>query len=96
MRVELLHVTDCPNLPLMLEHLRRVTDTEITTHEITTDVDAAKYGMTGSPTLLIDGADPFGSPDLAAGLSCRIYRDEHGATVPVPSVCQLRAAVGSS
>lgn len=52
--------------------------------------------MNGSPTLLINARDPFSNPNLQdcdSGISCRIYRDEHGRAVPAPSVAQLRAAV---
>ena len=49
--------------------------------------------MSGSPTLLIDGIDPFASAIKAlVAVSCRLYRDETGRIVPVPSVDQLRAA----
>jgi hypothetical protein len=49
--------------------------------------------MTGSPTLLIDGHDPFAEPGSAASLSCRLYRDESGRIVGAPSVAQLRRAL---
>jgi hypothetical protein len=52
--------------------------------------------MRGSPTLLIDGRDPFAyadPPDRDFGLSCRIYRDEHGRAVPATSVTQLHDAI---
>jgi hypothetical protein len=50
--------------------------------------------MNGSPTLLINGRDPFTNPNLQdCGVACRIYRDEHGRAVAAPSVAQLRAAV---
>lgn len=49
--------------------------------------------MTGSPTLLIDGTDPFAVPGQAPGLSCRLYRDETGRLVRAPSVEDLRRAL---
>jgi hypothetical protein len=92
--LEVLHVPDCPNLPPMLERLREVTDTPVTTREVGTDADATALGMTGSPTLLINGADPFAEPGgRASGMSCRLYRDEHSRSVAVPSVAQLRDAI---
>lgn len=57
--IEVLHVPDCPNLIPMLDRLREVTDIPATTREVTTDAEAAARGMTGSPTLLINGVDPF-------------------------------------
>jgi len=95
--LEILHVADCPNLPVMLERLRQVTDLPITTREITTNTAAAMVGMTGSPTLLINGDDPFATTDQPdGGLACRIYRDEHGHPTPAPTAAQLHAALDSA
>lgn len=94
MKLEVLHVPDCPNLPPMLERLTEVTDLPVTTRVIDNDTDAERFGMAGSPTLLIDGVDPF-TPggDCECGLSCRLYRDETGRIVPAPSIEQLRDAL---
>jgi hypothetical protein len=94
--LEVLHVADCPNLAPMLQRLREATDLPITTREISTEVAATAAGMNGSPTLLINGRDPFPNSnvqDRDCGVACRIYRDEHGRAMPAPSVAQLRAAV---
>jgi hypothetical protein len=92
-RLEVLHVPDCPNLPPLLEHLAEATDLPVTTRVIATEADATRFGMAGSPTLLIDGTDPFASPGQSAGLSCRLYRDDAGQIVPAPPVDQLRNAI---
>jgi hypothetical protein len=97
--LEVLHVPDCPNVAPLLERLREATDLPVTTREITSAAAAAAAGMTGSPTLLINGRDPFPAPvlyDCDCGVSCRIYRDEHGQAVPAPSVGQLRDAVAGA
>lgn len=39
--LEVLHVPDCPNLPVMLDNLRAATGLPIVTREITTDTQAA-------------------------------------------------------
>lgn len=94
MKLEVLHVPDCPNLPPLLDRLRQVTDQQVTTRAIDSDAEAAQFGMTGSPTLLINGADPFATPGRrASGLSCRLYRDADGRNIPVPSVEQLREVI---
>ncbi|SDU76572.1 alkylmercury lyase family protein [Jiangella alkaliphila] len=93
-RLDVLHVAECPNLAPLLERLREVTDLPVTVREITTDEEAASSGMAGSPTLLIDGTDPFGAPDdCGCGVACRLYRDDDGRLVPVPSTEQLRQAL---
>lgn len=63
----------------------------VVTRVVRTDAAAAQFGMAGSPTLLVDGVDPF--PAGECGLSCRLYRNESGAPVAVPSLGQLRAAI---
>ena len=57
--LEILCVPDCPNLAPMLQRLQRVTDCPVTIREITTLAEAVANGMAGSPTLLVDGMDPF-------------------------------------
>jgi hypothetical protein len=46
--------------------------------EVADEREAAEAGMHGSPTLLIDGVDPFAQPGQAASVSCRFYRDATG------------------
>ncbi|MGW6196954.1 alkylmercury lyase family protein [Kribbella sp. NPDC055110] len=95
MRLEVLHVPDCPNLAPLLERVAQVTDLPVTTRVIESDAAAARYGMAGSPTLLVDGVDPFAEAgECGCGVSCRLYRDEDGWIVPAPSVAQLRDALG--
>ncbi len=92
--LEVLHVTDCPNLRPMLARLADATDLPVATREVTNDAEAATLGMNGSPTLLVNGIDPFASADhCACGVSCRLYRDQNGRIVPAPSVDQLRHAI---
>jgi hypothetical protein len=92
--LEVLHLPDCPNLAPLLQSLAQITNLPVICHEITTDAEAVELGMAGSPTLLVDGVDPFASPDdCACGLSCRRYQDSEGRIVPGPSIAQLRAAI---
>ena len=53
--------------------------------------------MAGSPTLLINGVDPFlHDAPRDCGISCRLYRDENNQIVPAPSAEQLRAALAAA
>lgn len=62
----------------------------VETHE-----DAVRTSFAGSPTLLINGADPF-APDLpTVGLSCRVYQTSDGLEGS-PSVAQLRDALADN
>jgi hypothetical protein len=96
----LLSVPACPNAALFEERLavamagrpgavmrRRV---------IADEQDAAQAGMHGSPTLLIDGVDPFAAPEEAPSLSCRLYRDAAGRPDRAPSVEALRQALAAA
>jgi hypothetical protein len=56
----------------------------------------ARVANTGSPTLLIDGVDPFAAPGEPASLSCRLYRLPDGSLDGVPSLDQLRAALDAA
>jgi hypothetical protein len=63
-------------------------------HTVTTDAESQRLGMRGSPTLLIDGRDPFPAPGARPALSCRIYRGEDGTADGAPTPAQLEAALG--
>jgi hypothetical protein len=91
--VTVLHVAECPNTAALIERLSTVLGPRgvVAMRTVSTEADAAALGMHGSPTLLIDGCDPFvGSPE--ASLSCRLYQTEDGVR-GLPSVAQLRAAL---
>ena len=91
MKLEVLHVPDCPNLQPLLDRLAEVTDLPVMARVILSDEEAERFGMAGSPTLLVDGVDPFGGGECS--VACRLYRDESGRAVAVPSVEQLRAVL---
>ena len=97
MKLEILQVPGCPNAAVLAARLAELAvawpDRTVTREIVTTAHDARRLGMTGSPTLLADGTDPFGRPGQDPSLSCRLYRDEQGRVVPAPSLGQLRAAL---
>ena len=72
----------CPNAPVLEDRLAAVLDgragVSVSRQVISDETEAARWGMHGSPTLLIDGVDPFAEPGQPPSMSCRLYRDEHG------------------
>ena len=56
--------------------------------------EAAAVGMAGSPTILVDGRDPFGAAGLEPSISCRLYRAGAGVE-GAPSVSALIDALTS-
>jgi hypothetical protein len=53
---------------------------------------AERIGFRGSPTILIDGRDPFATGAEPIGMSCRVFRTEHGPQ-GAPTEVQLRAVL---
>ena len=96
MTLEILQVPGCPGADLLAARLDGLLPgrARVIRRVVTSQAEAERLGMTGSPTLLADGADPFARPGLLPAVSCRLYRDEHGRQVPSPSAAQLRAALG--
>ena len=96
MRVTVLHVPDCPGLDPLLDRLHSLLsgrdDVLVETTVVASPETAARFNLQGSPTLLIDGVDPFPSPNGVPGLACRIYPggDEEGR---IPSLSKLAAAL---
>ena len=94
MELTVLAVPDCPNVSVLAERLAAALaghpDVVVRRREIASEQEAAQAGMHGSPTLLVDGVDPFAAPGQAPSLSCRLYRDATGRTEGAPSVEALR------
>jgi hypothetical protein len=97
MELTVLTVAGCPNGPLLEERLREVlagrSDVTVTRRVVAAQDGAERLGMRGSPTLLVDGVDPFAEPGTPFSVSCRMYRDEDGRLGGAPPVDALRRAV---
>ncbi|GLV95115.1 MULTISPECIES: alkylmercury lyase family protein [Streptomyces] len=96
MRITILTVPNCPNVPLVRERITtalggRTAQVELI--EVRDEAEAARWGMTGSPTVLLDGTDPFAIAGAPESVSCRLYRDTDGRTDGAPSVQALRQAL---
>ena len=96
MELTLLTVPDCPHAAAFEERLAAALagypGAVVRRREV---ADEQEAGMHGSPTLLIDGTDPFAGPDQVPSLSCRLYRDEAGRPGGAPSVRALRQALAA-
>jgi hypothetical protein len=89
MRVDVLHIEDCPNwvatggLIVEVLHDLRVIGVAPRFTVIRTAVDAARVPFAGSPTVLIDGVDIIAGATPTTDLACRVYRDgERPAGIP--------------
>jgi hypothetical protein len=97
MHLTILAVPGCSNVGLLEQRLMQALegrdDVTVSQHEIADQDQAARRGMYGSPTVLVDGIDPFTQPGQPASVSCRLYRNSRGKTGGAPSVRQLRRAI---
>jgi hypothetical protein len=85
MELEVLAVEDCPHVAEFEERLSAalagVEGAVIRRRVIADEAEASAAEMHGSPTLLVNGVDPFATPGQPASLSC---------SLTVPSVEELR------
>ena len=97
MEIELLYVAECPNRRVARDRVERAlarTRLAAMVHErvVRSSEEAVRLGMRGSPTILIDGVDPFADTAGPPALSCRLYRGE-GGFGGAPTVDQLVEAL---
>jgi hypothetical protein len=101
MELRLLYVEDCPNWRLADARLREAlaglgeVAATVSYQLVRTPEEAERAGFRGSPTILVNGRDPFARPDEPVGLSCRLYLGAQGPE-PAPTVEQLRAALADA
>jgi hypothetical protein len=93
MDVELLVIPDCPHAEPMLRLVRNAL-AELGLDGVLPRVTVvgSDRRFAGSPTILIDGTDPFGSPVPVSGLACRVYSGPAG----LPPLSALRAALAAA
>jgi hypothetical protein len=86
----------CPNVPLLEQRLAAALAGRpaVRVRRVIASADEAdRCGMRGSPTLLVNGHDPFAVPGMVPALACRIYRGEGGRLEGAPTVEALRRAL---
>ena len=100
--IELLVVPDCPNESRALVALESAfvqagTGAQtVRVTVITSQDEAQKRGFVGSPTILIDGVDPFAVPGTSPAVACRVYVTPGGLSgvPPLDGLVAALAAVG--
>ncbi len=94
MDVTLLYFDGCPNWTVaegrVREALRLVgePETALRLQTVSSPEEADTLRFRGSPTVLVDGADPFADDSQPVGLSCRVYVTPQGLA-GAPTVEQI-------
>ncbi|MBG6214819.1 MAG: thioredoxin family protein [Cryobacterium sp.] len=97
MKIEILHIGDCPNWQEAGERARSaltqagLSDATIEYRLLSSPEDAAQVSFAGSPTILIDGIDAFPGAVPTTDLACRISVT-HSGLAGLPTTDRLRAA----
>ncbi|GAA1456752.1 DUF2703 domain-containing protein [Nocardiopsis exhalans] len=98
MDVELLYFSGCPNWQVAQERLTEAlkrtghADQRVTLVEVETDEQAQQLHFPGSPTIRLNGQDPFPAPAQTPGMSCRVYATPEGLS-GAPSLDELVRAL---
>jgi predicted DsbA family dithiol-disulfide isomerase len=97
MELTVLAVPDCPNAPVLERRLAEAlagrSGVTVARRVIADVAEAARWGMRGSPTLLVNGCDLFAAPGGAPAVACRLYRSQDGRLEGAPAVEALRQAL---
>ncbi len=98
MEIRLQYFEGCPHWKIAQDRLREallaedMADVEPILERVETPEDAERLRFVGSPTILLDGRDPFAGATVAFGLTSHVYQTPEGlAGSPTPE--QLRAAL---
>lgn len=100
MQVTVQYFDSCPNWALADERVRSAMSqlgipvTELVHELVDTPEKAEALGFRGSPTILVNGRDPFANLAEPVGLSCRLFATPEGLKGS-PTVDQLMRAFES-
>jgi hypothetical protein len=84
MRITIQYFDGCPHWRLADERVRKVLrdvgagDVALDYELIDSPETAERVGFHGSPTILVDGRDPFATGSEPVGMSCRVFSTEDG------------------
>jgi hypothetical protein len=100
--IVLLYFEGCPHIRGAQANLRAALadlggdagDVIVRTQLVDSIEEAERVGFLGSPTIRIDGHDPFAPPGASPGMTCRVYSTDDGLA-GVPTVSQLRDALAA-
>jgi hypothetical protein len=96
--VELLYFDGYPNWQETEQRLREALrslgadEQAVALRTVETPEEAERLRFRGSPTVLVDGEDPFADADAPVGLSCRLFRTPAGLA-GAPTLDQLVQAL---
>ena len=98
MNVALQYFDSCPNWRITDQRLQQVIsdndlDVDLTYQLVESPEEAERYGFHGSPSILVDGVDPFATDHTQVVFACRFYSTEAGVA-EAPSVEQIAQALG--
>jgi hypothetical protein len=97
MEVVVLYLEGCPSKELAESRVRLAVENvgaavQIRSQRVESVAEANLLGFGGSPTVLLDAVDVFGGHSRVDGLTCRLYRTEHGLE-GAPSLDDLIRAI---
>lgn len=99
MKLTLQYFEGCPHWKLADERLQKVlgrlpaSDVTLEYELIDSPETAERVGFHASPTILVDGRDPFATGSEPVGMTCRVFQTEEGVQ-GAPTEAQLRKVLG--
>jgi hypothetical protein len=80
--VTLLYFDGCPNWLIMKQNLQELSlefpEMNVTLRTVETPEEAERLTFHGSPSIQVNGDDPFADSSAPAGFSCRVYPTPDG------------------
>lgn len=98
MKVDVVHIDDCPNWVTAGDRVRAaldalgMVDVPVGYVLLRTPEEASEVVFAGSPTILLDGQDAFPSGGSTTDLACRVYMTDTGLA-GLPTVSQIEHAI---